>query len=50
MRGLAARLWAFLRELSGEAALERRMRACSCEREAVKQAWREAFDHTHRCC
>ena len=55
LRRHLARLWAFARELSGEAALERRMRACGCAAEApdaqrVKRAWCEAFDRPHRCC
>lgn len=39
-------LWQFLRELSGEAALERRMR-CGCE---AKVALTETFEGTQRCC
>ncbi len=57
LKGGLRALWACLRELSGEAALERRMRACACSQaaplprgEAVKQAWTEAFDQPHRCC
>lgn len=57
LRALLGRLWAFARELSGEAALERRMRACGCAQgaaepgpDAVKHAWSEAFDRPQRCC
>jgi hypothetical protein len=44
--------WRFLRELSGEAALERRMARCGCcdPREAAKQALSEQFEGTQRCC
>lgn len=63
-RSALGRAWGFLRELSGEAALERRMRAHACAAcgaagasglgasgpDAVKAAWAEAFDQPHRCC
>lgn len=47
------RAWQFLRELSGEAALERRMRGqcgCASEREAVTRALEAGFESPHRCC
>lgn len=51
MRGWLSAVWNFLREFSGEAALERRMAACSCEGpEAVKAAWEAAFTGINRCC
>jgi hypothetical protein len=57
VRALLGRAWAFLRELSVEAALERRMKACRCgpgagkaARDPVKAAWEEAFAGLHRCC
>ena len=48
MRAWFSAAWQFLRELSGEAALERRMRAHdpAC---AAKAAMSEAADHP-RCC
>ena len=46
-------IWGFLRELSGEAALERRM-ACQCQgdrRKAYEAAVTEQFGSgAHRCC
>lgn len=46
-------LWSYLRELSGEAALERRM-ACQCQRDprkAYEAAVTEQFGSgPHRCC
>jgi hypothetical protein len=45
MRRWLARAWAFLRELSGEAALERRMHACGCPRAALA-----ATADQPRCC
>lgn len=52
MRAWLARAWAVVREVSGEAQLERRMRAtCACEGpDAVKAAWEAAFGGIHRCC
>jgi hypothetical protein len=51
MRAWLSAAWQLLRELSGEAALERRMAQCSCEGpEAVKAAWQAAFGGIHRCC
>lgn len=46
-----AALWQALRELSGEAALERRLQhSCSCHNDAIKEAWEERFGGVHRCC
>lgn len=51
MRRWLSAAWQFLRELSGEAALERRMASCSCQGpEGVKAAWEAAFGGIHRCC
>lgn len=52
MRRWLKGVWAFLREVSGEAALERRMAGCGCQnrREAVKSALVERFEGTQRCC
>ena len=52
MRAWLSAAWQFLRELSGEALLARRMAACSCEQgpDAVKAAWEAAFGGIHRCC
>ncbi|HEY9724669.1 MAG TPA: hypothetical protein V6D47_21890 [Oscillatoriaceae cyanobacterium] len=52
MKRVLAAVWAYLRELSGEAALERRMGDCSCKsrREAVTHALKERFEGTQRCC
>jgi hypothetical protein len=53
VRPLFAALWRFVRELSGEAALERRMaRQCACDpREAYEKAVAEQFGAgPHRCC
>jgi hypothetical protein len=47
------RVWGFIRELSGEAALERRMAGqCACSRrEAYEKAVSEQFGAgPHRCC
>ena len=46
--------WTFLKEFSGEAAIERRM-ACSChshanKRQAVTEAVEAQFSNTQRCC
>jgi hypothetical protein len=42
-------VWGDLRELSGEAALERRM--CGCrDAKAVKAAMTEQLDGVQRCC
>jgi hypothetical protein len=53
MRKLLSTLWAALRELSGEAALERRM-ACQCatnRQQAYEAAVTEQFGSgAHRCC
>jgi len=48
-------LWAFVRELSGEAALARRMAAHTCAhgtdaREAAKAAMSETARERPRCC
>jgi hypothetical protein len=45
MRRWLAVAWQFLREVSGEAALERRMQACGC----AKAALADAADQP-RCC
>jgi hypothetical protein len=45
MRRWLALAWQFLRELSGEAALERRMRACGCAKAALS-----AEADGPRCC
>jgi len=48
---LFAAIWQALRELSGEAALERRLqRSCHCQKDAIKEAWEERFGGIHRCC
>ncbi|MFN3429136.1 MAG: hypothetical protein ACK46X_04185 [Candidatus Sericytochromatia bacterium] len=53
MRRLLRTLWAALREISGEAALERRM-ACQCaasRKQAYEAAVTEQFGSgAHRCC
>lgn len=53
MRQLLKSLWAALREISGEAALERRM-ACQCaatRKQAYEAAVTEQFGSgAHRCC
>lgn len=45
MRRWLAACWQFLREVSGEAALERRMRACGCPKAALADAAEKP-----RCC
>ena len=47
MKALLSRIWHFLRELSGEAALERRMAGCGCFKRAVTEAYE---GNPHRCC
>lgn len=53
MRRVWRRVWNYLRELSGEAALERRM-ACQCAtdpQKAYEAAVSEQFGAgSHRCC
>lgn len=54
MRGLAAKAWAFLRELSGEAALERRLASQGgCDHppaQRIARALEEAYADKPRCC
>lgn len=47
-----ARLWRFLHELSGEAAIARRMAVCDCASatEAYTRAVDEQYGGVHRCC
>jgi hypothetical protein len=55
MRRLLRSLWAYLREVSGEAALDRQLRACmnhghADQRRAVEAAFQEKYEGAQRCC
>lgn len=55
MRAWRSRIWEFVRELSGEAALARRMATHTCahgtsEREAARMAMSDVATERPRCC
>lgn len=55
MRRWLLGLWAYLREVSGEAALARQMSGCvghshAAQRRAVEAALKEKYEGVQRCC
>ncbi|HEY9899109.1 MAG TPA: hypothetical protein V6D00_07995 [Pantanalinema sp.] len=55
MRRVLRGLWAYLREVSGEAELHRRITGCGCHSHAdrsraVEAAFKEKYEGVQRCC